>query len=309
MELAAEHPQYNVSTLVGFLSCLTDRLGLITRPGDLAVPAGNVEQDKGLGRLLGHLHEDLPPRISQRARVLVDCLTVDPASLSHPPSGLIDVDANSVNIHPCRRRDDLVVYTTKGHRGEAGVSYEWYMIYPQDVKYDDVPFVLCLQDPVSVNHILRKCHSPSLYDITSTLLEWGVPFQTLSRHFQPWALSRAPPPPMFYDTVPLGMGTRPRNFVFSLDDYGMYEDMRDAVVHSYHGRAALTGGGIVWRLAKESHADEEEVMRGPSGFHTREDLLTTGDRHYVDDTLLRHQLDVICGVYRVTPGRQVCAWT
>lgn len=111
---------------------------------------------------------------------------------------------------------------------------------------------------------------------------------------------------MFYDTVPLGMGTRPRNFVFSLDDYHKYEDRRDAVIHSYHGRAALTGGGIVWRLAKESHADEEEVMRGPSGFHTREDLLTSGDRHYVDDTLLRHQLDVICGVYRVMPGRWDC---
>ncbi|KAI0083680.1 hypothetical protein BDY19DRAFT_899900 [Irpex rosettiformis] len=108
---------------------------------------------------------------------------------------------------------------------------------------------------------------------------------------------------MFYDGVVLGLGTVPHGFLFGLDQYHEYEHMRDRVICSRHGRAAVLAGGILWRLAQEAGIDEADVLMGPSGYHTRDDHIQIDGRDYVDDTLSRQQADVICGVYRVLPGK------
>ncbi|KAI0086706.1 hypothetical protein BDY19DRAFT_908124 [Irpex rosettiformis] len=131
----------------------------------------------------------------------------------------------------------------------------------------------------------------------------GIPFKTLQLCQTISQFPRAPPMPMFHDKVPLRLGTVPYGFIFTVDQYQKYEYMRDRVINSHHGRAAVLASGILWRLAMEADIDKLAVLRGPSGFHTRDDHMWIGGRDYIDDLLSRHQEDIICGVYRVLPEK------
>ncbi|KAI0338184.1 hypothetical protein BDW22DRAFT_1338568 [Trametopsis cervina] len=137
-----------------------------------------------------------------------------------------------------------------------------------------------------------------MINVAEYLLDRGIPFKTVdyyglyAQHLPP-----APTPPLFREHVPLGLGVRLPRYNFSIYDFAAYEERRDKLVRSPRGRAAFLMGGIVWRLAMESMG-YEDVLRGPSGFHTQADVITIDARAFVDDTLTEHELDIICGVYR-----------
>ncbi|KAI0337193.1 hypothetical protein BDW22DRAFT_1303692, partial [Trametopsis cervina] len=105
------------------------------------------------------------------------------------------------------------------------------------------------------------------------------------------------------------LGARSPNKPFSLVDYARYEDIRDALLRSCQGRAALMRGGIIWRLAVEV-IGFDDVLFGPSGNHTRQDAVVMDGENFVDDELNQHQLDLICGVYRIVkpPSNDVSWW-
>ncbi|KAI0091804.1 hypothetical protein BDY19DRAFT_885521 [Irpex rosettiformis] len=104
---------------------------------------------------------------------------------------------------------------------------------------------------------------------------------------------------MFKSNVTLALGVRPHQYKFSMADYHEYIATRNEIVQSYQDRAALLYGSLVWRLAHESHADKTDVLRGPSDFHTMRDYHCLDNTHFMDDVLSAHQLDIMCGVYRV----------
>ncbi|KAI0683427.1 hypothetical protein BC835DRAFT_1235416, partial [Cytidiella melzeri] len=78
-----------------------------------------------------------------------------------------------------------------------------------------------------------------------------------------------------------------------------YVAKRDNIITRFQGRAALLRIGLLWRLARNSYADDSEVCKGPSGFAMQDNHHVLGGWDYVDDDLSLHQEDVICGVYRV----------
>ncbi|KAI0337894.1 hypothetical protein BDW22DRAFT_1304367, partial [Trametopsis cervina] len=93
------------------------------------------------------------------------------------------------------------------------------------------------------------------------------------------------------------LGIRTQDCEYTKHDYAMYEQERDRILQSPRGRTALMMGGIVWRLAMES-IGSDDVLRGPSGHHTKTDIVMTDGAPFIDDTLTEHELDIVCGVYR-----------
>jgi hypothetical protein len=47
------------------------------------------------------------------------------------------------------------------------------------------------------------------------------------------------------------------------------------------------------------------VLQGPSGLPTASDRIVLESKDFVHDNLSDHQLNIICGVYRIPGGEQV----
>ncbi|KAI0086700.1 hypothetical protein BDY19DRAFT_908119 [Irpex rosettiformis] len=246
---------------------------------------------KTVRQILGCVHAEWDTQTMELARWVVSILSHHMLAVNAMATQLLDVDPRFPQRHPIRCRQDVIIRTWREHQGNR--ENLWYFVLPVRREDDNVPFIICLNDLTNVNYLLRSCSSSSMYTIASQLVQHGTPFKTLRLCQTVTQLPRTPPMPMFYDNVPLGLGTVPNGFVFGPDQYQEYEYMRNRVINSHHGRAA--------RLALESNIDKAIVLQGPSGFHTRGDHLPVGGRDYVDDTLSRHQEDIICGVYRVLP--------
>ncbi|KAI0338945.1 hypothetical protein BDW22DRAFT_1296247, partial [Trametopsis cervina] len=102
------------------------------------------------------------------------------------------------------------------------------------------------------------------------------------------------------------LGVRQSDAKFSATDYARYEDVRDRLLRTFRGRAALKRGGIAWRLALEC-VPFDDVWMGPSGTYTRQDCVVIDEDLFVDDELNAHEIDIICGVYRVPNGGHIDA--
>ncbi len=158
----------------------------------------------------------------------------------------------------------------------------------------DVEWTLAMLDPMAVNLILRS-GVKTRYTAAKLLLTMGTPFKTL----MPAPTNLPPPPliPMFHQNISMALGIRLKDTVFTTADFHAYERIRDNLVQSYRGRAALLQGGIVWRLAMQS-IDVNSVLLGPSLYHTTRDRLELDGESWVDDQLSPDDTDIICGVYR-----------
>ena len=165
-------------------------------------------------------------------------------------------------------------------------------------------YTIMVNDPLTVNQLLRLGAGPSAYEIAVTLVKNGCSFKTALPYDRPSSLMwPAPPIPMFSAKVALGLGVRPiHDRHFTQADYQRYLELRDDVLRSYDGRAAFLAGGILWRLAVDGGADEARVLNGPSERPHRENWFEFEGTGYVDDLLNQHQAEVICGVYRIKPG-------
>lgn len=160
-----------------------------------------------------------------------------------------------------------------------------------------VPWKLAVTNAADALYVCRL--DPDLDDRTLayTLVERGIALRTLMpmRYIPP-----SPPPSI---TLPVRLS----NYIFMRQDYDAYVAQRQAFFNSPRGRAALTYGGIVWRLAISTLSIDQTLL-GPS-IATRvhrnglcvEDPQVPGG-FLCDDTLTEEELAMICGTYTCYTG-------
>jgi hypothetical protein len=179
----------------------------------------------------------------------------------------------------------------------------------KDAKPTDVYFVqpadfsdgmeVMLRDPATILECYRQF--VTLQDAITFLFMNGRPFYTfLSRNRIPQ------PQPMRMKPSPT-LGFYAKNYEPGLREYRHYERVRKEFCSLPRARAALTRGGIIWRLALESIGvpAEEIVRNGPS-----QEVLTHGisvtdpqtSNILWDDDLSEEEKDLICGVCQVFTG-------
>jgi hypothetical protein len=158
------------------------------------------------------------------------------------------------------------------------------------------PWRLVVRDAATVLECYRAKVGPDRTQVVHYLLSQGIPFKTLIPGPAPPRFRHIPP-------IPSGLGSRVSGYVPTLLDYALYERDRASVVNGPYGRAALLTGGIIWRLARETLTDVTSAAAGPS-----DNVLDNGmafrstDGYLWDDSLSQHELDIICGVYKVRSG-------
>ncbi|KAI0686408.1 hypothetical protein BC835DRAFT_1420424 [Cytidiella melzeri] len=247
-------PKLSMCTGITFSMALTQRYGIIEHTAQATYRnPKNLLPEKKIYVMIGVYNETVLPQYSTPMQDFFMYLTSPPNEFVTPPPTLTDLAPGTTRGFPWHCRRDLIVQTVLDNRG-----CPWYFV---------------------VNHLLRSEVSSSMFDVTRTLLSWGVPFNTLQPIADPRTLWVSPPMPMYFNQA--------------------YVAKRDNIITSFQGRAALLRGGLLWRLARDSYADDSEVCKGPSGFAMRDNHRVLGGWDYVDDDLLLHQEDVICGVYRV----------
>lgn len=274
--------------------------GYITPPAILSTHVADLKVRK----IMAHTSETIPHDFSVSAIDFVCALSFKAQDAQgHPtlPPCLSDMIPGNARGYPRNQQArKMLVRPCLTPSGEA-----WYVITSSTLSSEkDVCWVLAVHDPLTVNQILRENRGPSVFHVCQYLLENGIHFKTLAAHPCPvsW-LWPSKPMPLFYKNVPLALGAR-MDRDFTVEDYEAYTDQRDAIIKSHRGRAAFLRGGIVWRLARECMS-YEDVLMGPSGCHTREDYINLDGMGFVDDELSEHELAVICGTYRVLPGKFV----
>ena len=143
---------------------------------------------------------------------------------------------------------------------------------------------------------IRRCLGPSSIDVAEFLIKHGISFRTLT------------PPSTLSENGPVKphrlLGHRSKSHKFDLADFVSYETLRESfLVAQPQGRRALSYGGIVARLARETLPDSV-VLAGPSyqALQGQQEIFGEGKDILVDDQLSEDDLDFICGTYVVETG-------
>lgn len=277
---------------------LAQRYGLLRSPQANEVPEAIQRpytklKPAVLSSVYAHWKEEIPSDYAEEMRVYTAYLV---AKLT-PPAFLVDTAPGYPRGWDVSNRFQV-----------AGVTIGrdlWYVVRPTLLPLHDVPYLVVTRDPLTVAQVLRDGSANSTYQIARMLLTNGMPFKTLRAYPYPRGLMWRPPRvPMLKDGIPIGLGVlRPGNETFTVQDYMEYADRRERIVQSGYGRAAFLLGGIAWRLAVDSMPDHDSVLDGPSQFPTSADYTIVNGYGYVDDTLDEHELAIICGIYRVLPGK------
>ncbi len=177
---------------------------------------------------------------------------------------------------------------------------DWYHISYKTEDDQIAWWYLVVKSATTVVEMMRR------YDITTTrqavdfLVTRGMPFHTLVRPDRHHSGRMLP-------DLHIVLGWRHKNNL-NRYDYMTYEERARTVLRGPRVRAALQRGGIVWRLTMELLRETGDVgtalgvRLGPS--EVVNDYGTVfrprrGD-DYLDDKLSPDELDVICGVYKVT---------
>lgn len=262
---------------------LYDRYGIRAMPDETQRTTMSMNDLSRKVSYLVHIDQNLQQNLRGAIADFVD-YCISSAQVQHPPSDLLasgsQYTAARVTIDVVTLKSSKQAYLLKSPGSDRG----WRIL---------------LEDAVTACQILRLGLGPTMQEVAEYLLERGLPFKTVNYYgLQAKSLPLAATPPLFREGLPLGLGVRLPESKFSLIDYAVYEEQRDRLIRSPRGRAAFMMGGIVWRLAMESMG-YEEVLRGPSGLHTQADVLVVDSTEVVDDSLSEHEIDIICGVYRV----------
>ncbi|KAI0695983.1 hypothetical protein BC835DRAFT_1305792 [Cytidiella melzeri] len=195
-------------------TALTQRYGIIEHTAQATyMNPETLLPDKKIYVMMGVYNETVLPQYSTPMRDFFTYLTSPPNEFVTPPPTLTDLAPGTTRGFPCHCRRDLIVQTVLDNRG-----CPWYFVYARDPRDNNVPFSLCLSDPVSVNHLLRSEVSSLMFDVTHTLLSWGVPFNTLQPIADPRMLWASPPMPMYFNQVPLGLGMVEHKHKFRLNN-------------------------------------------------------------------------------------------
>lgn len=130
-------------------------------------------------------------------------------------------------------------------------------------------------------------------DIVTYLLENGIKFRTMRQ-----SQDLASAPQEFHAPVPAHI--RVATDQFTSIDYEFYKQDIAALLKQRHGRAALLGGGLLWRIAKDilsfSEALEGPVARYPAG-QTMFSAVDSKGTEYVDDELTQDERNLLCRLY------------
>ncbi|KAG6819855.1 hypothetical protein H0H93_007999 [Arthromyces matolae] len=186
-------------------------------------------------------------------------------------------------------------------RAEIMEGVTHFFIRPQESKRPeyDVSWEVMLTSAAATLGILRR---PDLdfVGIVHYLLDRGISFKTC-------IIGPSHPPPFPDPYRHSGLGYRPPQYHPDMVDYGVYLSRRNELLRGPRGRAALLMGGIISRLAREV-VQYQHVLDGPTDnvFETGMMLRSQTGVGYWDDTLTEHEIHIICGVYKVDTGRELC---
>ena len=142
---------------------------------------------------------------------------------------------------------------------------------------------------------LSYCKS-TIFNITRHFLYHGIPFSTVIP-------KSALPPPLPYRDAPT-LGWCPHGYEVKAFEYAFYHDKLHLFFKQSYSHAALSMGGIVWRLAHAMVNDDlvdSVVVNGPSDAAGKQcsSVEFTNGEILCDDNLTEGELDFICGVYKV----------
>lgn len=175
----------------------------------------------------------------------------------------------------------------------------YYFLRPWNtVKPESASMELSVTSPATLLEILRHDFGPDLDSVAEFLMNRGVTFNTFIRG-DPRSMTEKVNPRY------RGLGYRPPKYRPGPIDYQTYVSTRNRFLRTSRCRAALMAGGLVARIAK-GLVPYSEVFYGPSDVVFDEGwCLWNGKKSspgYWDDMLTEHELDLICGVYKVATG-------
>lgn len=229
----------------------------------------------------------------------VNCFLASDASQVQVPSALWDVAIeNPLHIFRAGHKRSLRVWKLEGnivYNIDIGCDRKG----KQKADYYDPPYEIIVYDLLTALECVRRRSLITRRDTVKHLVTTGKAFRTiaemstLSAYGQyDFATDHCPP------------GYRKSTWKPTLIDFRQYETDREAFLLTPRARAAVTAGGILWRLSVQS-IDLEYVMAGPS----EEVCATTSSMkikglngQYFDDELTSDEVDIVCGVYKIYTG-------
>ncbi|PPR05001.1 hypothetical protein CVT24_010227 [Panaeolus cyanescens] len=152
-------------------------------------------------------------------------------------------------------------------------------------------------DALFVYRFLELRRRALRWELIETLVYEGIAFNTFT------ALNKSQR--CSFKDVHIVIPIRLSGHIFTPADYTSYVALRAQILLSPRGRAALLHGGIVTRLALEV-LDWEDAMSGPSNAVMCDGIGQTTcceGIEYMDDSLTKDELDIICGLYHVYTGQ------
>ncbi|KZP12190.1 hypothetical protein FIBSPDRAFT_799195 [Athelia psychrophila] len=234
---------------------------------------------------------------------IIDFVTYVLTGAAIPPT-MCDLN----DLHPSPIMYDNLLMSVRRCTVGDEVSYR---IIPKVIYSADAPepeWDLVVQDPVTALECLRCFGGKGRICIAQAFLATGKAFTTQT----PISGTRAS---IMRDGQNIrdvkGQGlvkrcrTQAEGYSVTSADYVKYRRELQDWLKKCRARAALLKGGIVWKLCIE-FLDTELALLGPqdidTGCYTQFDGESTGSW---DETLTEDDLDLICGVYKVSTGRGV----
>lgn len=212
-------------------------------------------------------------------------------NISSIPSQILDIRQPESDIWKNERRFRLRVESLDG------ILY--YFIRPwAHLRPESAPMEIGLTSSVGLLEVFRRELGPELDSAAEFFIDRGIRFNTFIR-------SNFPPPQPSANPRYRGLGYRPRNYRPDALDYQAYVSTRNRFLRTSRCRAALMAGGLIARIAKDM-VPYTDVFYGPSDAVFLEGMcLWDGKKSspkYWDDKLTEHEMDIICGVYKVATG-------
>ncbi|KIP01342.1 hypothetical protein PHLGIDRAFT_123434 [Phlebiopsis gigantea 11061_1 CR5-6] len=278
----------------------TYRYGLLIDPEYTPIPPQSSKiNESTLGRIWSfhRVRDDIPPnwypylldftsRILERS-FLPPLLSSLAPGIRHP---------GSFRLSAVR----VINASTSPSTGPSTIPEATGMYLVEGTGLNDLPWALIIPSATTAAQILRRSWGPDKKSIAHQLLRRGISFHTML----PSTLSiDGRISSVSQDAgVHGGLGWRFPGFKPNSFDYLLYEHHCGSFLGSHsHARAALSSGGILWRLASQ-YLDLQLIMDGPVGDHTQQQEWDINGQKYVADSLTSSEQDLICGVYKVLNG-------
>lgn len=244
-------------------------------PGQLATYKSATRVLKELG-----LSSKFPsPDATRAAMDFYDFVFASPAKkLFSPVWGFVPTDSSSITHHKYfhyrRLRNDLHII---GIRGDKPLVQQWYL--------------LVIPDARAVVELFRQHDLNSISAMVRYLVGNGIPF------FTGKPVQKLPRP---NPTSRITREYRPTSYTFGLTDFIQYEQKKVDFLAGPAGRAAVTKGGIVWRLSRDQ-VEAKRITKGPTSEAAASGIYISDldGSHLVDDAITQEDEDVLCGTYLI----------